>query len=211
MIRIGLAEDNSFLAEAIKDKLNLFPELKLKVHGTDGADLIRKLEDYNNLDLILMDIEMPNLNGIEATRLVRQKYPHIKVLMLTVFDDEENVFNAIMAGANGYLLKDEPADRLRGSIAEILNEGAPMSPIIAGKALKLLRSPHPTSPEPHNLTRREVEVLEHLSQGLDYHHIASNLNISPATVRKHIENIYSKLHVHNKVEAVQAGIRKRII
>ena len=213
MIRLALTEDNPFLATAIRQKLELFGEdFNLKLIARHGQDLLDQLEDNKNVDVILMDIEMPEMNGIEATRIVKQKYPHIKILMLTVFDDEENVFNAILAGANGYLLKDEPADKLRSSIHEIVEDGAPMSPLIASKALKLLRNPQiRETKEDHNLSKREVEVLQQLSTGLDYQKIAANLFISPATVRKHIENIYSKLHAHNKMEAVQAGRDKGIL
>lgn len=213
MTRIVLTEDNSFLAKAIQQKLELFPnDFTLKLVARNGKDLLQQLETQRNVDVILMDIEMPEMNGIEATKLVKQKYPHMRVLMLTVFDDEENVFNAILAGADGYLLKDEPAEKLKSSIEEIMNDGAPMSPLIAAKALKLLRNPVPTpKAEEHNLTKREVEVLQQLSTGLDYQQISENLVISPATVRKHIENIYAKLHAHNKLEAVQAGKNKGIL
>ncbi|MCR9171157.1 MAG: response regulator transcription factor [bacterium] len=214
MIRLAITEDNPFLAKSIQQKLEHFPnDFQLKMVARNGNEILEQLEGMRTIDVILMDIEMPEKNGIDATQIIKQKYPQIKVLMLTVFDDEENVFNAILAGANGYLLKDEPADKLYNAIHEVMSEGAPMSPLIASKALKLLRNPTAvkSKKEEHNLTKREVEVLQQLSTGLDYNQISENLFISPATVRKHIENIYSKLHAHNKMEAVQAGRDKGIL
>ena len=162
-----------------------------------------------------MDIQMPVMDGISATEIVKTKYPHIKIIMLTVFDDAENIFNSILAGADGYLLKDENAEQLYQSIMEINNGGAPMSPSIALKALKLLRNPmeiHPSkSTGNFELTKREIEVLEQLSKGLNNNEIGDNLHISPGTVRKHVENTYRKLQVHNKVEAVNLAKKEHII
>ena len=215
-IRIALAEDNILLAQTIKEKLELFAgRIEFKFHAKNGNDLIEKLGKRNDVDVILMDIEMPELNGIEATEIIRNKYSGIKVIMLTVFDDEEKIFNSIQAGANGYLLKDESPDKIFESIEMIINGGAPMSPVIAAKTLELLRKSETvnTDNEQNNfsLSKREIEVLEQLSKGEDYIKIADLLFISSATVRKHIENIYKKLEVHNKVQAVQKAIKHKII
>ncbi|MFN8395889.1 MAG: response regulator transcription factor [Bacteroidia bacterium] len=153
-----------------------------------------------------MDILMPVMDGIEATRQVTQRWPQIKVIICSVFDDEENVFQAILAGACGYLVKEEGQQVIREAILEALDGGAPMSPAIARKALALIRNGKPrqaAAPDDMGLTKREIEILEHLSKGLSYDQIADNLIISSGTVRKHIENIYRKLQVTNKVEAVQ--------
>jgi DNA-binding NarL/FixJ family response regulator len=161
-----------------------------------------------------MDIEMPILNGIETTEIVKQKYPHIKIIMLTVFDNDENIFNAIKAGADGYLLKEINAKDLHDGIIDTLNGGAAMNPSIALKTLKLLRNPMSIENEKDEdikLTNRETEVLEHLSKGLNYIQIAENLILSTGTVRKHIENTYRKLQVHNKLEAVQKAKRNNLI
>jgi DNA-binding NarL/FixJ family response regulator len=215
-IRIALAEDNVLLAQTIKEKLELFADrIEFKFHAKNGNDLIEKLGKGNDVDVILMDIEMPELNGIEATEFIRNKYSGIKVIMLTVFDDEDKIFRSIQAGANGYLLKDESPDKIFESIEMIINGGAPMSPIIAAKTLELLRNPLASytnnQESDFSLSKREIEVLEQLSKGEDYIRIANLLFISPATVRKHIENIYKKLEVHNKVQAVQKAIKHRII
>ncbi|MFK5857487.1 MAG: response regulator transcription factor [Bacteroidota bacterium] len=215
MIKIALAEDNNFLAQSIKEKISFFDDLVYKYRCVNGADLIKKLEKDHNLDVILMDIQMPKMDGIAATKVVKMKYPHIKIIMLTIFDDAENIFNSILAGADGYLLKDENSEQLHQGIMEINNGGAPMSPSIALKALKLLRNPMEISSldskNNYELTKREIEVLEQLSTGLNNNEIGDNLHISPGTVRKHVENTYRKLQVHNKVEAVNLAKKERII
>lgn len=214
-IKIAIAEDNSFLAKAVQEKLSFFKELNYKFRGKNGAELIGKLEQNHNIDLILMDIQMPEMDGIIATEIIKAKYPHIKIIMLTVFDDEEKIFKAIKAGADGYLLKEIDAENLYKCICEALIGGAPMTPSIALKTLNLLRNPQdfekPDETELFQLTNREIEILEHISKGLAYAKIADNLFISTGTVRKHIENIYRKLQVHNKMEAVQKAKKHRFI
>lgn len=213
-IKIAIVDDNSFLINTVKEKLSFFSELEVKFTAINGFDLLNKVNENHHIDVILMDIEMPVLNGIEATQAVKKKYPHIKIIMLTVFDNDENIFNAIKAGADGYLLKEVNAKDLYEGIKETLNGGAAMNPSIAMKTLKLLRNP--LDIEKHNLediklTTREVDVLEQLSKGLSYNSIAKNLILSTGTIRKHIENIYRKLQVHNKLEAVQKAKRNNLI
>jgi len=215
-IKIALTEDNDRLAESIEEKLKLLSnDLEFKFRAKNGIDLIEKIEKNSDLDAILMDIEMPLMDGIKTTRMIKEKNPNIKVIMLTVFDDEEKIFSAIQAGANGYLLKDESPDKIFDSIKMIMDGGAPMSSVIAAKTLTLLRKAEYMFSEKEEvdfeLSKREIEVLEQLSNGLDYQKIAELLFISPATVRKHIENIYKKLEVHNKVQAVQKAIKHKII
>lgn len=214
-IKIAIVDDNSFLINAVKEKLSFFEDLNFKFSALNGSDLLVKLEDNHNIDLILMDIEMPILNGIETTEIVKQKYPHIKIIMLTVFDNDENIFKSIKAGADGYLLKEINAQDLHDGILETLNGGAAMNPSIALKTLKLLRNPlnieNQQEQEEIKLTAREIEVLEQLSKGLSYNAIAQNLILSTGTVRKHIENIYNKLQVHNKIEALQKAKKNNLI
>lgn len=212
-VRIAIVDDNTFLIKAVEEKLSFFEDLEVRYTAMNGEELLAKLEENHNIDLILMDIEMPIMNGIEATFKVKQKYPHIKIIMLTVFDNDENIFNAIKAGADGYLLKEINAGDLHSGIVETLNGGAAMNPSIALKTLKLLRNPFVEERETEDikLTTREVEVLEQLSKGLSYNAVAENLYLSTGTIRKHIENIYRKLQVHNKLEAVQKAKRNNII
>ena len=214
-IKIAIAEDNSFLAKVVIEKLSFFNDLKYKFRGINGIELIQKLDRDHNVDVILMDIQMPEMDGIETTEIVKKKYPHIKIIMITIFDDDENIFNAIKAGANGYLLKEVDAENLHKCILEVINGGAPMTPSIALKTLNLLRNPilaeNDDAINEIKLSSRETGILEHLSIGLNYNEIADNLIISPSTVRKHIENIYKKLQVHNKVEAVLKAKKHNLI
>lgn len=214
-IKIAIVDDNSFLRKMVEEKLSFFEDLYVKFIAVNGSDALDKLEENHIIDLILMDIEMPILNGIKTTEIVKQKYPHIKIIMLTVFDNDENIFNAIKAGADGYLLKEVNAKDLHDGILETLNGGAAMNPSIAMKTLKLLRNPIEINNIPDQecikLTAREIDVLEQLSKGLSYNLIADNLILSVGTVRKHIENIYKKLQVHNKLEAVQKARKNKLI
>jgi len=213
-VRIAIVDDNVFLQKAVAEKLSFFDDLVLKFTAINGKDLLTKLEANKNIDLILMDIEMPECNGIEATKIVKSKYPQLKIIMLTVFDNDENIFNAIKAGADGYLLKEVNPKDLHQGIIETLNGGAAMNPSIALKTLKLLRNPvefAQIEQEEIKLSTREIEVLEQLSKGLSYNVIADNLILSPSTVRKHIENIYTKLQVHNKLEAIEKAKNNNLI
>lgn len=212
-IKLAIAEDNSFLLKAILEKLSLFSDLEVKFHAYNGQELLEKLAVDSNIQLILMDIEMPKMNGIQAIEQVSRKYPQIKTIMLTVFDDDENIFQSIRSGANGYFLKEVDAMALYQGILDTLDGGAAMTPSIALKTLKLLRNPpkFEVEKEEISLTAREIEILEQTAKGLNYHQIGENLFISPKTVRKHLENIYGKLQVHNKMEAVQKALKNRII
>ncbi len=216
-IKIALAEDNLMLARSIQEKLGFFSEeLLFRFHCINGKTLLQKLESDHDLDVILMDIEMPEMDGIEATEIISDRYPEIKIIILTVFDDEQRIFNAIQAGAKGYLLKDEPPHKILESIQMVMEGGAPMSPGIAAKTLELLRGEKKSEAKEKDantfdLSKREIEILEQIGQGLNYKEISENLYISPFTVRKHIENIYRKLQVNNKIRAIQKATRHRII
>jgi DNA-binding NarL/FixJ family response regulator len=214
-LKIAIVDDNSFLIHAVKEKLSFFDDVDVKHTSLNGGELLTRLQENHNIDVVLMDIEMPVLNGIETTQVVKQKYPQIKIIMLTAFDNDEHIFNAIKAGADGYLLKEINPEDLYNGIVDTLNGGAAMNPSIALKTLKLLRNPmdiqNPIDQEDISLSKREVEVLEQLSKGLSYTVIAKNLFLSPSTVRKHIENIYKKLQVHSKIEAVQKAKNYNII
>jgi DNA-binding NarL/FixJ family response regulator len=214
-IKLAIIDDNSFLIKAIIEKLSFFDDVQVKFTASNGAELLTKLDANHNLDVLLMDIDMPVLNGIEATAIVKQKYPQFKVIILTVFDNDENIFNAIKAGADGYLLKEVNPNDLHQGIVDVLNGGAAMNPSIALKTLKLLRNPTgfiiKEEQTDVKLSPREIEVLEQLSKGLNYNLIAENLFLSPSTVRKHIENIYTKLQVHNKLEAIQKARNNNLI
>ena len=215
-INIAIAEDNQFLAQEVIEKLRSYPdEIEYQFRGHNGADLLDHLKNDSNIDVILMDIEMPELDGIETTAIVKQLYPHIKIIMLTVFDDDTKILQSIQAGASGYLLKEITTIELYDGIQLIMNGGAPISPTVAYKTLKLLQSAElPATGELEKkkiLSSRETEVLEHICNGLNYKEIAKILFIAPTTVRKHIANIYEKLHVNNKIQAVEVARKHKII
>lgn len=214
MIRIALVDDKFFLLKALEEKLD-FPDIQIKVSCANGAEMVQYLEKNNNVDLILMDIEMPVMNGIEATAAIKAKWPHIKIVMITVFDTDETIFKAIQSGADGYLLKETNGEKIREAIHDTLQGGAVMSPSIAMKTLRILKNPDAVlvtqTTETIQLSEREVEVLEQISKGLKNKAIAENLFISAATVKKHIENIYRKLQAHNRVELVQKARDNKLI
>lgn len=212
-ITIAIAEDNSFALKACTDKLAQHREFKVVMSAFNGQELLDNINEHQ-VDLVLMDIQMPGMNGIEATELIKKCHPELKVLMLTTFDDDENIFRAIMAGANGYLLKEDNTESLRQSIIETLSGGAAMSAGVALRVLNLLRNPLQSkagATQDYGLTRREIELLTQLKNGLSYEQIATNLFISYGTVRKHIENIYRKLQVNNKISAVDIATKNRLI
>ncbi len=216
MITIGLVDDNPTLLRNISQNLSIFDEVQILFKANGGLDALDKLNSQKP-NLLLMDIEMPNMDGIETTREVKKRFPEIKIMILSVLDREDKIFEAIKAGASGYLTKDEKPSRIIAAIEELIEGGAPMSPLIALKTLQILRNQEilgqktesHLSPEEYKLSKREIEILEKIASGLTYNQIADQLFISPKTSRKHIENIYQKLHVHSKLEAVAVAQKNR--
>jgi DNA-binding NarL/FixJ family response regulator len=206
---ILLYEDNIQLSESIQSMLRLKNDLHLVGSFGTPRNVVSHLEALTP-DLLIMDIDMPGMNGIEAVSKVRKVNPTIPIMMLTVFDDNQHVFDAICAGASGYLLKKHIATRLFDSIEEAMTGGAPMSPSIARM---LLTSVHQkVAPEnPYNLTPKEKEVLTSLSRGNSYKLIAAEVHISIDTVRSHIRKIYEKLHVHSQTQAVTKAIQEKLL
>lgn len=214
IIKIAIAEDISKLAHALKEKIELGIEFKVVDIVSNGSEMIKRLEENHAVDVIFMDINMPEMDGVQATEIIANRWPNIKIVMCTVFDDEQNIFDAIMAGASGYILKDEPPLKVHKSVYEAMEGGAPMSPMIAKKSLNLIRKGTPSEiviEKDYELTKREIEVLEQISKGLSYDQISENLFISYGTARKHVENIYKKMKVHNKVEALEKAKKGGLI
>lgn len=162
-------------------------------------------------DVILMDIEMPEVNGIEGILQIRAANESVKIIILTVFDDNTNVFDAICAGANGYLLKKTIPEKIFDAIQDVLNGGSPMSAAIASKVLKMLATAKPKTSKEYHITKREKEILQSMVQGNSYKMIADILLISQETVKTHIKRIYEKLHVHSQTEAVAKAINERLL
>lgn len=206
-IRILIYEDNAALRDSLRILLTGLDQFDLA--GAFGdclniEDEVRRLEP----DVILMDIDMPGRSGIEGAYLAKQVCPTTEVLMLTVFDDNDKVFQAVCAGASGYLLKKTPPSKILEAIEDIYNGGAPMTPVIARKVLELFPRTPAVNTELDKLTPREQAVLRSLSSGNSYKMVADELGISIETVRTHIKRIYEKLHVHSVAEAIAKAFLK---
>jgi DNA-binding NarL/FixJ family response regulator len=210
MIGLLIYEDNDSLRESVSNLLTLSKDLLLLAAFPRADDIIRQFEHYRP-EVILMDIDMPGISGIEAVRLVRQVDKKVHIIMLTVFDDNRHVLDAICAGASGYLLKKHLSDHLTDAIRQVMAGEPPMSPGIA----RMHQSQSPTQPTPtpnnYNLSTRENEILSHLSKGKSIKLMASELSISVETVRTHIKNIYEKLQVHTQTEAVSKAINEKLV
>lgn len=215
MYKIAIAEDNIFSLKALEEKLSTYADITIIHTAKNGTELLHLLEQNNDIDLILMDIEMPLMNGIEATGKIKQRYPQIKIVMITIYDDDEYIFNAIKAGADSYILKETKSEKIYETITDTLNGGSVMSPSIALKTLQLLKTTTYSIPkkdiEKIVLSVRETEILEQLSKGYTNKRIAEKLIISPFTVKRHIENIYQKLQAHNRIELLDKARKNRLI
>jgi DNA-binding NarL/FixJ family response regulator len=211
-INIALTEDNSVNRNVFRQKISELEGIDLVFVAHNGEECLSQLKGLpvNKMPaIVFMDIEMPMMNGIECIARAHALYPSVHFLVLTVFDDDDKIFEAIKAGASGYLLKHEPAAVINEAIVNVLEHGgAPMSPAIARKALSLLGKANPSSETPKdsnvpvNITDREKEILQYLVSGRDAKRISAELGLSVLTVRKHIANIYEKLHIRSRAEAI---------
>lgn len=207
-LTVLLFEDNQLLRESISGMISLKEELQL-VGAYENVLTVKDKVEVHKPDLILMDIDMPGMTGIEAVKGIRQSNNQVPIIMLTVFDDNTHVFDALRAGASGYLLKKHISVKLFDAIQEVLDGGAPMSPSIARM---VLASMHQKPVENlYQLTARETEILATLSKGNSYKLIASDMQISIDTVRTHIKKIYEKLQVHSQTEAVSKAIHEKLV
>lgn len=206
-LSILIFEDNPLLRESIGSLIKLKEDWHLKGAYENVLSVREHLTEHKP-DLILMDIDMPGMSGIEAVAHIRTLDATIPIIMLTVFDDNAHVLDAIRAGASGYLLKKHLSTKLFDSIDEVLSGGAPMSPSIARMVIASMQK---TSENSYQLTAREKEILSLLSQGNSYKIIAAQCRISLDTVRSHIKNIYEKLHVHSQTEAVSKAIKEKLV
>ena len=216
-IRIAIVDDKQPNRVSLSERLSAAHAYELVFMAVNGDDFLDKMKSCPltaRPQIVLMDIDMPVMDGIEAVKRSSQLYPNVKFLMVTIFDDDEKIFEAIKAGASGYLLKDETGQAISEAIKEVLEfGGAPMSPRIARKAMNLLMTANIPSnkavdTESSELSSREMDILKLMVDGCDYKAVAEKLFISPHTVRKHIANIYDKLHVCSKVDAVKIAIKK---
>ena len=213
-LKIAIFDDNKNIRESITLLLKTVPQFEVVGSFSHVLDCIEDIKE-SNPDIVLMDIEMPGMTGIEAVRFLKKEFPHIQILMQTVFEDDDRVFDSICAGASGYILKNHLNTKLIDAINELQFGGSPMSPSIARKVMtKLQQIPQYVMPEQapdYQLTPREKEVLGCLVKGLSYKMIGSELNIGYETVRSHVKKIYEKLHVPSLTEVVAKAINQRIV
>ena len=219
MISIAIVDDKTVNRKTIRQNLSEGKDIGIAFEANNGEEFLDKMAQLPVSDhpqIVLMDIDMPLMTGIEAIAAGTIKYPDIKFLVLTVFDDDDKIFDAIRAGAGGYLLKDDPSSQLLEAINNAITFNAvPMSPAIARKTLNWMKNgmgPGNTGNDPQQkelLSEREIEILKLIVEGLDYKKIAAQLFISPLTVRTHTSKIYEKLHVNSKAEAIQIAHKYR--
>lgn len=210
LVKILIYEDNPNLRESLSNLLTLTKEYLVIGSFPDCMKVEEQVKQLQP-DVILMDIDMPGINGIEAVKKIRQFNTGVQILMITVFDDNNHVYDALYSGANGYLLKKYISDKVVHSIQEVLHGGAPMSPAIARMIIGNMQRPVESVSHDYQLTNREKEILQLLSKGNSFKMIASDLNISIDTVRTHIKRIYDKLHVRSQIEAVSKAINERLV
>lgn len=208
--KISVVEDNEFARNALADLLSSERDFLL-LGAYNSCENAFKENDFLRSDIILMDINLPGMNGIEGTERIKNKNVKVNVIMLTINDDDENVFFALKAGATGYLLKSEKPEQVVQSIREVLSGGSPMSPFIARKVLSSFHEFNVKSKEYDELNEMETKILNLLAEGKSYKKIADEIFLSPHGVKYHVRNIYLKLRVNTKSEAVSKGHKFRII
>ena len=208
---IVIYEDNEHLRCSLTKLIRLTGEYEVLGAFADCQEVVGQIQGYEP-DIILMDIDMPVINGIEAVKQIRMFDKRVQIIMLTVFDDNSHVFDALCAGANGYLLKKDLSEKLVSAIREVFTGGAPMSPVIARMIINSMQVNAKQQVENnYQLTPREKDILTLLSKGNSYKLIAAALMISIETVRTHLKNIYDKLHVHSQIEAVSKAINEKLV
>jgi len=210
-IKVAIFEDSKTLRESLRQLVDSCGDLLCAGAFADANQLIRNLQ-MADADVILMDIHMPGISGIEAVKVIKEKFPAIKILMQTVFEEDDKIFAALVAGASGYMLKNTAPQKMIEAIYETYNGGAPMTGSVAARVLRMFRSQSiKTTNEFIDLSDREREILGWLVKGRSYNAIAEACFVSVDTVKTHVRHIYEKLHVHSKSEAVAKAIYQKLI
>ena len=209
-IRVVFIEDERDLREGLRSLINLTPNFKCIGDYRSMEEALRQIYLLKP-DLVLTDIGLPLMNGIDGTKILREKFPELPIIVLTVHDENDKIFQALCAGANGYLLKNTPPNSIIDAINDVMNGGAPMSPDVARRVVNLFRKFAPPKKSEIYLTEQERKILKMLTEGHHYKTAAHELGISTSTVSFHINNIYEKLQVHSKTEAVAKALRENLI
>ena len=218
-LRICIVEDHDIFRKRLSELLNFYPELNLVFSSDSAESFFSKLERFEADEIpevVLMDIELPGISGIEATFQLKQNHPEVEVIMFTVFEDDERIFESINVGASGYLLKDTSIDTVVDSIKEIKNGGSAISPTIAKKVLEMVKNPMQRQQEikeevPFDLSPAELKILEQVVEGKTNNQIAEAVFLSPWTVKTHIKNIYKKMHVNSRAAAVRLALKRNVV
>lgn len=221
MIKVAIVDDNLINRKTIKDKLLPYKDINLEFEATNGEDFFEKLNTFSKENfphVVLMDLEMPVLDGISTIASASIKFPEIKFIVLTIYEDDDKIFEAIKAGASGYLLKEDKAINIVEAINNVVEyDGIPMSPAIARRAMELLKETPKQTPSlqntviDHKLSDREMEILKEVVKGYNHHEIAEKLFISPNTVRTHVNNIYKKLHLNSRSQVMNLAYKNKWI
>ncbi|SMO73416.1 response regulator [Gracilimonas mengyeensis] len=210
MAVIGIVEDNKKIRDLIQRYLDMQDKMDCPVAVDSVEEMLEHLKEHQKPDVILMDIQLPGMSGIKGMEIIKEKYPEIEIIMLTVYHDSHKIFDSLKAGASGYLLKHTSLPEIKESIESLLKGGAPMSPQIARKVISHFNEETPKKNENSALTNREQDIVNGLVDGLSYKMIADRYDISIDTVRAHIRNIYKKLHVNSKAEVITKSLRGEI-
>jgi len=208
-LRVAVVEDERELREGVRALLELTPEFSCAGAFRTMEEALRSISD-NKVDLVLTDIGLPQMDGIEGTRRLREKFASLPIIVFTVHGEDDKIFRALCSGANGYLLKDTPPTRILEAMKETMAGGAPMSPDVARRVVSLFRKFSPPESADYRLTSQETQMLRLLADGHHYKTAANELGISINTVSFHLKNIYEKLQVHSKTEAVAKALREKL-
>ena len=210
VIKTAVVEDMRDIRDGLTTLINFTDGFRCTGSYPSMEDALARLPG-NLPDVLLSDIGLPGMNGIDGIRILKERYPQMQILMLTVYDDDDRIFDALCAGASGYLLKNTPPARLLESLREVASGGAPMSPEVARRVINLFREFRPPERASHRLTPQESGLLKLIIDGHSYKTAAAELGISVSTISFHLQNIYSKLQVHSKSEAVAKALRERLV
>jgi DNA-binding NarL/FixJ family response regulator len=208
--RVVVIEDERELREGLAVLLGLTEGFECTGSYRSMEEALRKV-DRTSVDMILTDIGLPGMDGIEGTRTLRQRFPDLPIVVFTIHGEDDKIFQALCAGANGYLLKNTPPARIVDALHEVAAGGAPMSPDVARRVVELFRKYTPPPHADYRLTEQETRILKMLVDGHHYKTAARELGISTSTVSFHLKNIYEKLHVHSKTEAVSKALREQLV